>query len=44
MFSNKDKTQIHKKMEINVIAKNTSINGDIISEGDIRIDGNLEGK
>lgn len=43
MFSNKDKTQIHKKMEINVIAKNTSINGDIISEGDFRIDGNLEG-
>ncbi|CAI8307293.1 MAG: Uncharacterised protein [Flavobacterium sp. SCGC AAA160-P02] len=43
MFSNKEKTQIHKKMEINVIAKNTSIVGDIISEGDFRIDGALEG-
>ncbi len=43
MFSNKEKTQIHKKMEINVIAKNTRITGDIISEGDFRIDGSLEG-
>ena len=30
-------------MEINVVAKNTTINGDIISEGDFRIDGTLEG-
>ncbi len=30
-------------MEINVINKNTSIKGDITSEGDYRIDGTLEG-
>ncbi len=30
-------------MERNVIAKNTQIVGDIISEGDFRIDGKLEG-
>ena len=30
-------------MERNVVAKNTSIIGDIISEGDFRIDGLLEG-
>ncbi len=30
-------------MERNVIAKNTTINGEIISEGDFRIDGVLEG-
>jgi cytoskeletal protein CcmA (bactofilin family) len=43
MFSNKEKTQKTKEMEINVVAKNTTINGDIISEGDFRIDGILEG-
>lgn len=43
MFSNKGKTQKTKVMEINVVAKNTTINGDIISEGDFRIDGTLEG-
>jgi len=43
MFSNKEKTQKPKVMEINVVAKNTAIIGDIISEGDFRIDGNLEG-
>ena len=43
MFSNKEKTQKTKVMEINVVAKNTTINGDIISEGDFRIDGTLEG-
>lgn len=32
-----------QKMEINVLTKNTSINGDINSEGDFRIDGSLEG-
>lgn len=32
-----------KTMERNVIAKNTSIVGDIKSEGDFRIDGTLEG-
>ena len=30
-------------MEINVVAKNTAIIGNITSEGDFRIDGNLEG-
>ena len=30
-------------MEINVINKNTSIKGDITSDGDYRIDGTLEG-
>ena len=43
MFSNKEKTQKTKVMEINVVAKNTAIIGDIISEGDFRIDGTLEG-
>ena len=43
MFSNKEKTQKLKVMEINVVAKNTAIIGDIISEGDFRIDGTLEG-
>jgi cytoskeletal protein CcmA (bactofilin family) len=43
MFSNKEKTQKPKVMEINVVAKNTAIIGDIISEGDFRIDGTLEG-
>ena len=31
-------------MEINVINKNTSIKGDISSDGDYRIDGTLEGE
>ena len=31
------------RMEINVINKNTSIKGDITSDGDYRIDGTLEG-
>mgnify|MGYP003882578145 FL=1 len=43
MFSNKEKIQKPKVMEINVVAKNTAIIGDIISEGDFRIDGTLEG-
>ena len=43
MFSNKEKTQKPKVMDINVVAKNTAIIGDIISEGDFRIDGTLEG-
>ena len=43
MFSSKEKTQKSKIMERNVLAKNTSIVGDIISEGDFRIDGTLEG-
>lgn len=32
-----------QRMEINVLTKNTSLVGDIISEGDFRIDGSLEG-
>ena len=43
MFSNKEKFQKPKAMERNVVAKNTSIIGDITSEGDFRIDGTLEG-
>lgn len=31
-------------MEINVINKNTSVKGEIISDGDYRIDGNVEGE
>lgn len=43
MFSSKEKNQKPKVMERNVVAKNTSIVGDIKSEGDFRIDGTLEG-
>ena len=43
MFTSKEKSQKPKAMERNVIAKNTTITGDIISEGDFRIDGSLEG-
>lgn len=43
MFSNKEKPPKSQVMERNVVAKNTSISGDIISEGDFRIDGSLEG-
>ena len=43
MFNTKEKTQKQKVMEINVVAKNTAIIGDITSEGDFRIDGTLEG-
>ena len=43
MFNNKEKNQKPKVMERNVVAKNTSITGDINSEGDFRIDGTLEG-
>lgn len=43
MFSSKDKTEKPRVMERNVVAKNTSIVGDIISEGDFRIDGSLDG-
>ena len=32
-----------KEMERNVVAKNTKIVGDVIAEGDFRIDGTLEG-
>lgn len=40
MFSEKKTPQTS---EINVIGKNTSIIGDIVSEGDFRIDGTVEG-
>ena len=43
MFNTKEKIQKQKVMEINVVAKNTAIIGDITSEGDFRIDGALEG-
>jgi len=43
MFTSKEKPKTAKVMERNVIAKNTSIVGDIKSEGDFRIDGTLEG-
>lgn len=43
MFTNKEKSQKPNAMERNVVAKNTSITGDIISEGNFRIDGTLEG-
>ena len=43
MFNNKEKSLKPRAMERNVVAKNTSITGDINSEGDFRIDGTLEG-
>lgn len=44
MFGNKDKKiKNTRTMEINVVTKNTTIIGDIKSEGDFRIDGTLEG-
>jgi len=42
MFSEKKKNQ-NEILERNIISKNTSIIGDIISEGDFRIDGSVEG-
>ncbi len=44
MFSKESKkTSVKSVSERNVIGKNTKITGDIISEGDFRIDGTLEG-
>lgn len=43
MFSSKEKSEKTRTMERNVISKNTTIVGNIISEGDFRIDGTLEG-
>ena len=43
MFQQKVKSKKLKTMERNVVAKNTSIIGDIISEGDFRVDGSIEG-
>jgi len=42
MFSEK-KEKIAQTTERNVISKNTSIKGDIISEGDFRVEGHVEG-
>ena len=42
MFSEKKVTQ-SQVLERNIIASNTSITGDINSEGDFRIDGTVEG-
>ena len=42
MFSEK-KEKVPQVLERNIIGKNTSIVGDIISEGDFRIDGTVEG-
>lgn len=41
MFTKENKTS--KTMERNILAKNTTIVGDLTSEGDFRIDGCLEG-
>ncbi|MBE7629242.1 bactofilin family protein [Tenacibaculum piscium] len=44
MFGKESKKISENKVsERNVIGKNTQIKGDIISEGDFRIDGNLDG-
>ena len=44
MFSKESKkTSDNKVSERNIIGRNTQIMGDIISEGDFRIDGTLEG-
>jgi len=42
MFSERKEKQTQVS-ERNVISKNTSIKGDIISEGDFRVEGNVEG-
>jgi cytoskeletal protein CcmA (bactofilin family) len=42
MFSEKKEKQ-PQVSERNIIGKNTSFTGDIISEGDFRIDGNVDG-
>jgi cytoskeletal protein CcmA (bactofilin family) len=42
MFSEK-KEKLAQTTERNVISKNTSIKGDIISEGDFRVEGSVEG-
>jgi len=44
MFTNKETQQTgSKSAERNVLSKNTMLKGDIISQGDFRIDGKLEG-
>jgi cytoskeletal protein CcmA (bactofilin family) len=50
MFTNKNQNQPNKKENaaaggglLNIIGSGTKLNGDIISEGDIRVDGSIEG-
>ena len=44
MFGSKEKSIENKRVtDRNIVAKNTSLVGDIKSEGDFRIDGTLEG-
>lgn len=43
MFSKENKTVKPTTMERNILAKNTTLVGDLSSEGDFRIDGTLEG-
>jgi len=43
MFSKESKTVKTTTMERNILAKNTTLVGDLSSEGDFRIDGTLEG-
>ncbi|MDG2195144.1 MAG: polymer-forming cytoskeletal protein [Polaribacter sp.] len=43
MFSKENKTAKPITMERNILAKNTTLVGDLSSEGDFRIDGTLEG-
>jgi len=43
MFSKENKSVKSTTMERNILAKNTTLVGDLSSEGDFRIDGTLEG-
>lgn len=43
MFSEKKKPVLAQNTDRNIIGKGTSITGDLISEGDFRVDGTVEG-
>jgi len=43
MFNDKKNTSANQLGERNIIAKNTSLIGDITSDGDFRVDGSIEG-
>lgn len=43
MLNKKEKTQINTSAVLNVIGEGTTIKGDLISTGDLRIDGNVVG-
>ena len=43
MFGKQNEKPKSKTMERNTLAKNTKLVGDVVSEGDFRIDGTLEG-